>query len=431
MCNVPVHLRIPLATISFYGNAMLWFQTYEAQHSVESWPDLCVAVEKKFGKDRYQLDMRELLAIKQTTDVLDYASKFEQITHRILIHNGSIDEIFFVQKFLDGLKYNISNAISLHKPRTVDAALSLAIMQEDIVEAASMRFSTRQRVPAKTLSSPAVAKSNNQSRGVGPLSNTSVVEASPNKHKWDDKMAALRAARRAKGLCMKCGDTYNPQHRCPKQVPLHVLEEVLDIFQLDKSDEALSDSTSQESDEELLTLSYCASVGIQGKRTIRLQGLLQGIEVLILVDSGSSATFINEQLVQTLKLPLTSTQPMPVTVADGGKLIASSVVNNLTWWSQGNTFTHDTRVLPLGVYDLILGMDWLEKHSPMWVDWKRKEMRFTYQGKRITLVGVKDCTSKCLPLKLKKLKGLIRKGGVAQLVQLSAIAGDSQTTISP
>jgi hypothetical protein len=204
-----------------------------------------------------------------------------------------------------------------------------------------------------------------------------VVEASPNKHKWDDKMAALRAARRAKGLCMKCGDTYNPQHRCPKQVPLHVLEEVLDIFQLDKSDEALSDSTSQESDEELLTLSYCASVGIQGKRTIRLQGLLQGREVLILVYSGSSATFINEQLVQTLKLPLTSTQPMPVTVADGGKLIASSVVNNLTWWSQGNTFTHDTRVLPLGVYDLILGMDWLEKHSPMWVDWKRKEMRFT------------------------------------------------------
>jgi hypothetical protein len=258
-----------------------------------------------------------------------------------------------------------------------------------------------------------------------------VVEASPNKHKWNDKMAALRAARRAKGLCMKCGDTYNPQHRCPKQVPLHVLEEVLDIFQLDKSDEALSDSTSQESDEELLTLSYCASVGIQGKRTIRLQGLLQGREVLILVYSGSSATFINEQLVQTLKLPLTSTQPMPVTVADGGKLIASSVVNNLTWWSQGNTFTHDTRVLPLGVYDLILGMDWLEKHSPMWVDWKRKEMRFTYQGKRITLVGVKDCTSKCLPLKLKKLKGLIRKGGVAQLVQLSAVAGDSQTTISP
>jgi hypothetical protein len=66
-------------------------------------------------------------------------------------------------------------------------------------------------------------------------------------------------------------------------------------------------------------------------------------------------------------------------------------------------------------------MDWLEKHSPMWVDWKRKRMRFTYQESRISLTGVKDCTTKCLPLRAKKLKGLMRKGQVAQLVQLNAI----------
>jgi hypothetical protein len=47
-------------------------------------------------------------------------------------------------------------------------------------------------------------------------------------------------------------------------------------------------------------------------------------------------------------------------------------------------------VLPLGGYDMILGMEWLEEFSPMWVDWKRKKMRFTYEEKRITLVGVKE-----------------------------------------
>src|SRR5438128_1278123 len=46
-------------------------------------------------------------------------------------------------------------------------------------------------------------------------------------------------------------------------------------------------------------------------------------------------------------------------------------------------------------------------------------MRFTHQRKRITLRGVKDCTSQCRKLKIKKLKGLLRKGGVAQLVQLT------------
>jgi hypothetical protein len=72
--------------------------------------------------------MRELLAIKQSSDVLEYANRFEQAKHKVLLHNRNLDEVFLVQKFLDGLKYSISSAIMLHKPRTVDAALSLALM---------------------------------------------------------------------------------------------------------------------------------------------------------------------------------------------------------------------------------------------------------------------------------------------------------------
>jgi hypothetical protein len=103
-------------------------QTYEAQHSIESWPDLCYAVEQKFGRDLYQNYMKDLLSIRRTTDVLEYASRFEQAKHRVLVHNKELDEVFFVQKFLDGLNYNIGNALQLHQPRTIDAALSLAIM---------------------------------------------------------------------------------------------------------------------------------------------------------------------------------------------------------------------------------------------------------------------------------------------------------------
>lgn len=120
-------------------------------------------------------------------------------------------------------------------------------------------------------------------------------------------------------------------------------------------------------------------------------------------------------------MPTTPIQSVQVTVADGGKLTTKEMVPQLTWWTQGHSFSQDARVLPLKTYDLILGMDWLETHSPMWVDWKRKKMRFTYKGWRITLVGVKDCTSQCLPLKSLKLKGLLKRGAVAQLVQLQAV----------
>src|SRR6185437_16511717 len=69
--------------------------------------------------------------------------RFEQAKHRVLVHNPSIDDVFFVQKFLDGLRYNISNAITLHKPRTVDAVLSLALMQEELLEASNKRYHTK------------------------------------------------------------------------------------------------------------------------------------------------------------------------------------------------------------------------------------------------------------------------------------------------
>jgi hypothetical protein len=66
-------------------------------------------------------------------------------------------------------------------------------------------------------------------------------------------------------------------------------------------------------------------------------------------------------------------------------------------------------------------MDWLEQHSLMWVHWKRKRIRFTHEWKRITLTRVKDNLAQCQKITVKKLKGLMRKRGVAQLVQLSPL----------
>lgn len=48
-------------------------------------------------------------------------------------------------------------------------------------------------------------------------------------------------------------------------------------------------------------------------------------------------------------------------------------------------------------------------------------MRFNHKGTRITLIGVKDCTNKCFPLKVHKLKGLAKRGSIARLVHLSPV----------
>jgi hypothetical protein len=50
--------------------------------------------------------------------------------HQLLAHNHALDDTFFVAKYVKGLRKEIRAAIILHKPRTVDAAISLALLQE-------------------------------------------------------------------------------------------------------------------------------------------------------------------------------------------------------------------------------------------------------------------------------------------------------------
>jgi 5S rRNA maturation endonuclease (ribonuclease M5) len=194
------------------------------------------------------------------------------------------------------------------------------------------------------------------------------------------------------------------------------------MCQVDQSHESLDEASNHSSEEELLALSYCAAARIQGKKTMRLRGIINNHEVLILIDSGSSGTFVSDKLVRELKLKTFRVPQSQVSVADGSKMLSDSAVQDLTWFAQGHEFQSDARVLSLGCYDIILGMDWLESHSTMWVDWKRKRMRFSYKGSRVVLTGVKDCISKCLSLKVSKLQGMLRKRVVAQLVELTHIS---------
>lgn len=70
-------------------------------------------------------------------------------------------------------------------------------------------------------------------------------------------------------------------------------------------------------------------------------------------------------------------------------------------------------------------MDWLEARNPMWIHWKRKLLRFSHNGTRIILKGIKDSLSSCPKLKVRKLKGLLRHGGIAQVVHLCLISTDT------
>jgi len=154
-------------------------------------------------------------------------------------------------------------------------------------------------------------------------------------------------------------------------------------------------------------------------------------EILILIDSGSSCTFISDKIIQGLNCAVSDTAPVSVTVANGQKISSSQQVTDFQWWAQGHTFTHNARVLAISCYDLVLGMDWLERHSPMWIHWKRKLLRFSHNGQRIALKGMKDSPTYCHKIKVRKLTGLIRKGGLAQVVHLCPVLTEPAPSVVP
>jgi len=77
-----------------------------------------------------------------------------------------------------------------------------------------------------------------------------------------------------------------------------------------------------------------------------------------------------------------------VKVANGDLMHCSALVPACTWIMQGHSFSQDFRVLSLQSYDMVLGMDWLEKFSPMKVHWGSKWMLIPHQGSSVLLQGI-------------------------------------------
>jgi hypothetical protein len=148
--------------------------------------------------------------------------------------------------------------------------------------------------------------------------------------KWDNKYESLRAKKRAAGLCMKCGEPYNPQHHCPKQVGLHVVEELMELLQQEEQEDKDHDPASNDNEEKVLAVSSYAADGTQGQKTIRLQGLLHSKEILVLIDSGISGTFVIKKLVAELKLQTTPIPQTTVRMADGSTVQCNQAVHDLS-----------------------------------------------------------------------------------------------------
>lgn len=129
------------------------------------------------------------------------------------MHNTALDETFFVQHFVKGLKQDLRGAVESQDPEKIERAVHLATIQEDIAQRPKFKFS-KQVLPSKqTLATPREAKGS-------PLGG----------ELW--KARQTRDYRRANNLCFYCAAPFTPAHldvcekRPKQQVHTLTLEEM-------------------------------------------------------------------------------------------------------------------------------------------------------------------------------------------------------------
>lgn len=198
------------------------------------WEAFADAVCAQFGRAEFQRHLREFNRLKQTGSVAEFTERFNDLRHNLLAHHNSWDLVYFVIQFIDGLSREIRYAVILHRPQDLETSVSLACLQEDILDTlrredkrVAPSYNSRP-IPRTALPLPPPPPRTPPPPGPHPQDRhgTDAAHAAS----FEDKYMALRNYRRAKGLCFTCGERYRCDHHCGPTVQLHVVEELLQFL---------------------------------------------------------------------------------------------------------------------------------------------------------------------------------------------------------
>jgi hypothetical protein len=175
-----------------------------------------------------------------------------------------------------------------------------------------------------------------------------------------------------------------------------------------------------------------AVAGTETVNTIRLRATVGDKTMLLLVDSGSSTTFVNKMFAERAGCQISPAPAVLVKVANGKILLSNSEVKDLQWCYQGHVFTDTMRILDIGAYDAILGKDWLDKCGSMFCHWAQNTLHFEHQGKQVTLKGMATLAPcELAEVSVVQLQELLAANEVWAMAVLDQTSETTTTTESP
>ncbi|KAG8644032.1 hypothetical protein MANES_11G082735v8 [Manihot esculenta] len=139
-------------------------------------------------------------------------------------------------------------------------------------------------------------------------------------------------------------------------------------------------------DEQFFSLN--AITGIRNPQSMRLQEYWNGGQVFILIDYGSTHSFVSATKVEELGAEVNGQDGLKVNVAHGEQLDSPGICKGIPILLDSHSFSVNLFVLPLTDFDVVLGVNWLRTLGPILWDFAVMRMYFFKQGILIELQGI-------------------------------------------
>ena len=122
---------------------------------------------------------------------------------------------------------------------------------------------------------------------------------------------------------------------------------------------------------------------------VEVEGKINQKPIAILIHPGASLSYISPNLVKQCKLPIEKfVSSWLVQLATGEKRKVTSFVKNCAViMDQFETFVN-LNILPLGSYDILISMDWLEQHRVILNCYDKTFTCINNDGKSISVKGI-------------------------------------------
>lgn len=315
-----------------------------------------------YGGRRLENPFEELLTLRQKGSVEEFVEAFELLSSQV----GRLPEEQYLGYFMSGLKPQIWRRVHTLNPRNRMEMMRIVKdveeelkEEDDDGERREVKKGGYERVGQKDWvgllmrkggSQPRDATRSFQSGGSNPSQKMGLSGSNTNStlslvslaRKNDgglrsgttERWKGIRSIhndefeeRRAKGLCFKCGGKYHPTlHKCPERA-LRVLIIGEDETMTEEGEILSMEDVTVESEEEVEV--ECKLMGVLGSmgesHTMKVEGKIQNVDLLVLIDSGASHNFISPKVTTALGLVITPTAAKSIKLGDGHKVITNGV----------------------------------------------------------------------------------------------------------